>query len=296
MARVVGVIGLGAMGSGIARNLLSAGLLAGVWNRSPAKAAPFAEEAGVLVAATPAELAAACRMLVLSVSADADVLELIDRLLPELAPGTLVIDTSTTRPQTAVDAAARLATVGARFVDAPVSGGVEGARRGSLVVMVGGTAEDFERAAPVFAAIGKQAERMGEVGAGQATKAVNQVMAAGINQAVSEALALAEAQHLPMAKLIDLVSGGAAGNWFLTQRGPTMVNGRFSPGFRVALHLKDLAIAARIVADLGAELPLVERTRGDYQRLVDQGKGDLDISSLFALKQALFTQPSGEGD
>ncbi|MEZ5541074.1 MAG: NAD(P)-dependent oxidoreductase [Pseudomonadota bacterium] len=282
-----GVIGLGAMGAPMARNLHAAGHLAAVWNRTPDKALLLREETGVAVAATPAELARACELVILSVSADADVLELVESVRPALRAGSVVLDTSTVSRATAQQAAAALPP-GAAFLDAPVSGGTEGARNGRLAMMVGGDAQVLERIRPVLASIAARVEHMGPVGAGQATKAVNQVMAAGINQAVTEALAFAEALGLPLEAVIEVVGSGAAGNWFLDHRGPTMARGKFEPGFRVALHHKDLAICKAMAAELGVSMPVVEMTLIHYRRLMQAGFGDADISALFREKQALF--------
>jgi len=282
-----GVIGLGAMGAPMARNLHAAGYLAAVWNRSPDKAAQLHAATGVTVAATPAELAQACELVILSVSADADLLEVIAALQPGLQDGAVVLDTSTVSRATAQQAAAALQPAAA-FLDAPVSGGIEGARKGTLAMMVGGDAEVLEHIRPVLDVIAGRVEHMGPVGAGQATKAVNQVMAAGINQAVTEALAFAGALGLPLDKVIEVVGSGAAGNWFLAHRGPTMTKGRFEPGFRVALHHKDLAICKAMAADLGAAMPVVEMTLIHYRRLMQAGFGDEDISALFREKRGLF--------
>jgi 3-hydroxyisobutyrate dehydrogenase len=282
-----GVIGLGAMGAPMARNLHAAGYLAAVWNRSPDKAAQLHADTGVTVAATPAGLAQACELVILSVSADADLLEVIAALTPGLRAGAVVLDTSTVSRETAQQAAAALQPA-AVFLDAPVSGGIEGARNGTLAMMVGGDAEALEHIRPVLDVIAGRVEHMGPVGAGQATKAVNQVMAAGINQAVTEALAFAGALGLPLDKVIEVVGGGAAGNWFLTHRGPTMTKGRFEPGFRVALHRKDLAICKAMAADLGAAMPVVEMTLIHYRRLMQAGFGDEDISALYREKRGLF--------
>lgn len=289
-----GVIGLGAMGAPMARNLHAAGYLAAVWNRSPEKAAQLHAETGTFVAASPADLAARCELVILSVSADADVLEMIEALKPGLREGAVVLDTSTVSGASARAAAERLAP-GAAFLDAPVSGGIEGARKGTLAMMVGGDAQVLERIRPVLDVIAGRIEHMGPTGAGQATKAVNQVMAAGINQAVTEALAFAEAQGLPLDKVIEVVGSGAAGNWFLTHRGPTMTQGKFDPGFRVALHHKDLAICKAMAAALGVSMPVVEMTLIHYRRLMEAGSGDEDISALFREKRRLFGQSRGEG-
>ena len=283
-----GVIGLGAMGVPMARNLHRVGYLAGVWNRTPEKARGLGDELGVYVTAAPAELARRCELLVLSVSADADLLEVVASLKDGLRAGSLVVDTSTVSRETARTAAAELEPLDVAFLDAPVSGGVEGARKGTLAMMVGGEAAELERIRPVLQAIAGRIEHMGPVGAGQATKAVNQIVAAGINQAVSEGLALAHALELPLEKVIDVVGSGAAGNWFLTHRGPSMAKGAFTPGFRVALHHKDLAICKRMAEELGVALPLVEMTLIHYRRLMEAGFGDEDISALLREKHALF--------
>mgnify|MGYP001812400882 FL=1 len=283
-----GVIGLGAMGEPMARNLHRTGYLEAVWNRTAEKSHQLGNELDVTVAADPAALALACDLVILSVSADADVLDVIDALLPGLAAGKVVLDTSTISSEAARQAAARLQPAGAHFLDAPVSGGMEGARKGTLAMMVGGEAAVLNRVAPVLDAITGRVELMGPVGAGQATKAVNQIMAAGINQAVSEALAFAAALELPLDKVIDVVGSGAAGNWFLTHRGPTMTRGNYEPGFRVALHHKDLAICKQMAEQFDVALPVVEMTLIHYRRLMQAGLGDLDISALYREKQGLF--------
>jgi 3-hydroxyisobutyrate dehydrogenase len=125
---------------------------------------------------------------------------------------------------------------------------------------------------------------IGETGSGQATKAINQIMCAGINQAVTEALAVAQAQNLPMNKVIEVIAGGAAGNWFLDHRGTTMTQGEFSTGFKLALHHKDLKIAQAMAAQVGVATPLTDMTITDYQQLMADGYGDEDISALYRLK------------
>lgn len=284
----VGVIGLGAMGAPMARNLARAGRLAGVWNRTADKAAALAAELGVRQADAPDDLARRCEVILTCVSADADLLAVVDQALPGLDGDKLLIDTSTVQPATAVEVARRLAEAGCGFLDAPVSGGVEGARQGTLAIMVGGDAHTLARARPVLEAIGRQITHMGPVGSGQATKAVNQIMVAGINQAVTEALAFAEAEGLPLDKVIEVVASGAAGNWFLERRGPAMVRGEFPPGFRLALHHKDLAICRAIAERHGVSLPVVEMTLIHYRRLMEAGFGDEDISALFREKRRLF--------
>jgi len=276
------------MGAPMARNLHRTGYLAAVWNRTMEKSRQLADELDVPVAVEPAALAQNCDLVILSVSADADVMEVIEAMLPGVRAGMVVVDTSTISRETARVAATRLQKAKAEFLDAPVSGGMEGARNGTLAMMVGGDAEVLRQVRPVLDSIAGRIEHMGSVGAGQATKAVNQVMAAGINQAVSEALAFAAALELPLDKVIEVVGSGAAGNWFLTHRGPTMTRGNYEPGFRVTLHHKDLAICKQMAEQFGVALPVVEMTLIHYRRLMEAGLGDLDISALHHEKLDLF--------
>lgn len=280
-----GLIGLGAMGMPMARNLARKGLLTAVWNRTESRANALAAELGVDRAASPAQLAAAVDVVLVCVSADADVLEVMGRLLPGLRPGTIVIDLSTVGRDTAEAAARLLEGQGVDFLDAPVTGGVEGARNGTLAIMVGGAAPVLERARPVLEALGKRIVHMGDTGMGQAAKAVNQVMGAGINEAVTEALGLGAHLGLPMDKLIEVVSGGAAGNWFLEKRGPTMTRNVFDPGFKLALHHKDLEICRTMAETLGVHLDLVEMALEHYRQLMEDGYGGEDISALYRLKR-----------
>jgi 3-hydroxyisobutyrate dehydrogenase len=286
-----GFIGLGAMGYPMALNLHKAGLLAAVFNRTQAKADALANETGCIASKKIAELAALCDVVVICVSADRDVLEVTGVLAGNLKSGALVIDCSTVSAETAREAATRLAQHRIDFLDCPVSGGTEGAKHGTLAMMCGGEEAAFQRAQPVLNALGKRIVRLGPAGAGQATKAVNQIAVAGIAQAVTEALAFAEAQGLPLDQVIEVVGSGAAGAWFLTHRGPSMVRGQYPLGFKVTLHDKDLGIVQQMAAAQGVQLPVVEMTRVHYRRLIQDGHGDEDISALFRLKHALFTKP-----
>jgi 3-hydroxyisobutyrate dehydrogenase len=284
-----GFIGLGAMGQSMARHLAKHRLLAAVWNRNPEKARLLAAETGCAVAAEPAEVARLCDVVVLCVSADADVKAMIAALQPGLAPGNLVIDCSTVSAETARLSAHRLYEQDVDFLDAPVTGGTEGARLGTLSIMVGGSEPVFQRALPVLQAMGQRVVHLGPVGAGQAAKAVNQVMCAGINQAVTEAMAFATALGLPLEKLIEVIGSGAAGNWFINHRGLSMVEGRYPPGFKLALHHKDLNICLDMARQLGGELPLSSATLNDYEALMAAGHGDEDISALYRLKRESFS-------
>jgi len=288
MTLAVGFAGLGAMGRGMARNLHRAGLLHAVWNRTPAAATELATELGCVAAATPAGLAAQCDVVVLCVSADADVLEVVDAMAPASRPGAIVIDCSTVSAGTAREAARRLAEHKVEFLDAPVSGGVEGARDGTLAIMVGGDAAAFERARPVLAAMGRAVTHFGPSGAGQAAKATNQIMCAGIIQAVGEAMAFAKAEGLPLEALIDTLGKGAGSSWYFVNRAPNMVRGAYPAGFRVRLHEKDLRICRDMAARHGVELSVVETTLLHYRELIERGHGDEDISTIFRLKDALF--------
>ncbi|MGB0213101.1 NAD(P)-binding domain-containing protein [Algiphilus sp.] len=286
-----GFIGLGTMGWHMAGHLHAAGHLAGVWSRTADKAARRAGELGVTRADTPSALWDGADAVVLCVRADAEVLAVVDALCVPEAAGRLVIDASTVSDATAREASARLARVGARFVDAPVTGGAEGARQGTLTFMAGGAEADVAAAGPLFEAMGKRWVHLGAIGAGQACKAVNQVMAAGINQAVCEGLALAEASGLDPDQVVEVVGSGAAGSWFVNNRGRTMVAGAYPPGFRMDLHLKDLRISQRMAADRDLPLPVVDRTVADYAALVDAGHGDDDISGLYRQLRARRTRP-----
>jgi len=291
----VGFAGLGAMGRGMARNLHRAGLLRGIWNRTQSRADELARELGVTVAATPAALARDCDVIVLCVAADADVLAVVDGLLPGLRPGALVIDCSTVSADTAREAARRLAARGAEFVDAPVSGGVEGARDGTLAIMAGGTAGAFASALPVLQAMGRTVTHFGPGGSGQAAKATNQIMCAGVIQAVAEAMAFAKAQGLPLPQLIETLGQGAGSSWYFVNRAPNIVRDAFPAGFRVRLHEKDLRICRDMAAQLGVELPVVQTTLEHYRELIARGYGDEDISVLFRLKDALFAAAAASG-
>ncbi|HEX7048195.1 MAG TPA: NAD(P)-dependent oxidoreductase [Gammaproteobacteria bacterium] len=283
-----GFIGLGAMGYPMARNLHKASLLAGVWNRSNEKAEQFAKETGAIAFKDIESLARECECVVTCVSADADVLAVVDVLVEHLPEGTLVIDCSTVSAETAKQAAKKLATRNIGFLDCPVSGGTEGAIHATLAIMCGGEEKDFERAQPVLHAMGKRIALMGTVGSGQATKAVNQIAVAGVNQAVSEALAFARAHGLDLNKVIDVVGSGAAASWFLTNRGRNMERMSFPLGFKVTLHEKDLGICKRMAETFDVQLPIVEMTLLHYRRLAAAGHGDEDISSLYRLKRAMF--------
>lgn len=280
-----GFIGLGAMGHSMAGHLADRGLLAVAGNRTTAKAQAFADaRAGVAAAKDFADYAG-CEVVALCVSADADVLENVDGLAAVLAPGAIVIDHSTVAVETAREAARRLAARGIGFLDAPVSGGVEGAKNGKLSIMVGGDEATLERARTVLGAYGARIALMGPTGAGQATKAVNQILVAGINEAVCEGLAFAEKLGLDPERLLPTLMAGAASNWFLDKRGATMLRDEFKPGFKCAHMAKDLRIVQAMAEAAGLQHPVIDRALADYSELERRGDGDLDTSALIQLKR-----------
>lgn len=283
-------IGIGGMGHGMAANLHQAGLLTAVYNRTHDKATAFAEEYGVTAVESPADVVEKAQAIVICVSADDDVLAVIDAIADQLTDKHIVIDCSTVASDTAREAARRVGAKGARFVDAPVSGGTEGAKKGTLSIMCGADDAVFEKARPVLEAMGANITHMGEVGTGQATKAVNQILCAGINQAVCEGLRFGAALNLPLDKVVDVVGSGAAGNWFVNHRGKTMVKDIFEPGFKLKHHHKDLGICLHMAELNGGELPLSKKTRDEYAKLMEDGHGEEDISALYRIRADLFNK------
>lgn len=280
-----GFIGLGAMGEPMARHLAAAGYLATVWNRTYSKAESLAGHVGCQVAEELNLLAQSCDVIFICVAADADLIAVIDALEPSLRADQIIVDHSTVAPATARMLAARLLQHSARFLDAPISGGVEGARNGQLSVMVGGESDVLEQVRPLMNTYSARITHMGEVGNGQATKAVNQVLIAGIAEAVCEGLALGDALNLPREELLQVLQAGAAGCWFLEKRGETMLNDEFEQGFKLSLLLKDLRILDQMAKDDGLRLPVVESSLRDYTELVRRGDGNNDISGLIRLKR-----------
>jgi 3-hydroxyisobutyrate dehydrogenase len=289
-----GFVGLGAMGAHMARSLNRAGLLMGVWNRTADKATALAKELNCHAFASLAELAGNCEAVVICVSADEDLKAVIAGLDSGLNPRMIVMDCSTVGSATAREVHAQLAALGVGFLDCPVSGGVEGARAATLAIMVGGDDEVFARALPILDKMGKTVTHLGPSGAGQAAKATNQIMCAGIIQAVGEAMAFAHAEGLPLDRLIEALAKGAGSSWYFVNRAPFMAKGAFPAGFRVRLHEKDLRICHAMAAERGAELPVVESTLKQYAELIAQGFGDEDISAIYRLKSALFHKTKSE--
>jgi 3-hydroxyisobutyrate dehydrogenase len=278
----IGFVGLGTMGSAMAANLARAGFPLTVWNRTPGRASSLVA-LGAREADTAAELAEASDVVVLCLSDTPDV----EAVLFEdggvgagAPPGSLVVDCSTISPAGTRDFGARLAERRVAMVDAPVSGGSEGAVQGTLTIMVGGEARDVERARPVLDAMGRTVTHMGPLGSGQATKAVNQVILCGAYLGVAEGLILAMKAGLDVAKVVEALSGGAAQSWVLANRSSRMIADDYPLGFKVSLHLKDVVIALEMARELGAALPVTALAAQIENGLVAQGHGDDDVSAL----------------
>ena len=275
-------LGLGTMGGAMAANLARAGFPVTAWNRTPGRASELGE-LGVSIAATPADAAAASDIVVVCVSDTPDVEAVLfgdHGVVAGARPGTLVIDCSTIAPSGAWTFASRLRERGLAMIDAPVSGGSEGARNATLTIFVGGDAADVERARPVLAALGRTITHVGPIGAGQAVKAVNQVILAGAYLGVAEGIVLAIKAGLDVEQVVEALGGGAAQSWVLANRSGRMIENDYPLGFKVALHRKDLAIALELAAQLGAVLPVSALAAQLESGLIAGGHADDDMSAL----------------
>jgi 3-hydroxyisobutyrate dehydrogenase len=271
----IGFIGLGIMGSGMAQNLLKAGYSVTVWNRTAERSRPLAE-AGAVVAASPSDVAARSTVIVTCVSDTPDVEAVLlgpQGVIHGARPGTLVIDCSTISPQATRAIGESLHEKGISLLDAPVSGGSEGAARGTLSIMAGGLAADFERALPVLQAMGKTITHVGPLGSGQMVKLVNQILVVVTMQGVAEALLFAEAGGLDLEKTLAAVGGGAAGSWMLNNRGPQVIRRDWRPGFTIDLQQKDLRLVLEAADQLGAPLPTTSLVFQLYRTLQARGLG-----------------------
>ena len=256
MNGAVGFIGLGIMGQGMAQNLLEAGFDLTVWNRTTKKMAPFID-AGAQGAESPADLARKTEIIVICVSDTPDVEEVVlgeSGLIEGVRPGSLVIDCSTISPQATRRIAEALQEQDVHMLDAPISGGSEGAAEGTLSIMVGGDEEQVARAMPLLEAMGKAITHVGDNGAGQMVKLVNQILVVVNMLAVGEALLFAEAGGLDLGRTLDAVSQGAAGSWMLSNRGPQVVERDWRPGFTIDLQQKDLRLVLEAADELGVPL------------------------------------------
>ena len=278
----LGFIGLGAIGLPMATNLCQAGVPLAVHSRSRhAETAPGLQ--GARPCASPAEAAEAADVLLICVSDDAAVETVLfgaDGAASALRPGSVVVDCSTIAPATALACAERLARQGISYLDAPVTGGTEGAKAGTLTLLVGGEPEALERTRPILEVIGGTIHHFGPVGRGQQVKAVNQVLVAGSYAAVAEAMALGERLDLPMDQVVEALKHGAAGSWALEHRAPGMLAGRYPLGFKLALHHKDLGIALDAAKSVQLELPISNLVQQLEEGLMQQGHGDEDVSAL----------------
>lgn len=290
------VYGLGAMGRPIARNLHEHQLLLGVKNRTQGIATGLMNELNLDEFEDDEDMFAQADGVLTCVSADDDLIQIVDYFKGYLKPGSVVIDCSTVSAETAKTIAADLSRLGIDFMDAPVSGGVEGAKKGTLSVMVGANYDTYKRANDLFHSIGSQVTYMGKIGQGQATKAVNQVLVAGVAQSVCETLAYAEKCNLPMEKTIEVLSAGAAGNWFLDKRGISMSKDEFEKGFKLALLHKDLKIIQNALSQAQSESQIVNKGINEFGELIDQGDGELDISALIKLKRKQLNNVEGHCD
>lgn len=278
----VGFCGLGTMGAAMAANVARAGFGLTVWNRTPGRAEEPVS-VGAVEAETPVAVAVASDIVIICVSDTPDVEAVLfaeQGLAAGLAPGALVIDCSTIAPAATREFGSRLAEGGVALVDAPVSGGSEGAQNGTLSIMVGGSEPDVERAMPVLAAMGASITHMGPLGSGQVTKAVNQVILSGVYLGVAEGLVLAMKSGLDARQVVEALAGGAAGSWVLQNRSGRMIDDEYPLGFRLALHQKDLAIALEQARAVGAALPVSALAAQIEAALVARGHGDDDNSAL----------------
>ena len=271
----VGFIGLGIMGRGMARNILKAGFPLRVWNRTASRMDELAAE-GAGPASSPGDLAFHSDIIITCVSDTPDVEQVLlgeGGVIHGARPGSLVIDMSTISPRATQRIAAHLAERHIHMLDAPVSGGSEGAARGTLSIMVGGDVTQFERALPVFQAMGTTITHLGPIGAGQTTKLVNQILVVGHALAMSEALLFAQAGGVDLRKALEAVSGGAAGSWMLSNRRPQILARDWRPGFTIDLQQKDLRLVLQEADRLGVPLPGTALIHQLYRTLQARGLG-----------------------
>jgi 2-hydroxy-3-oxopropionate reductase len=294
----VGFIGLGIMGKPMARNLAAAGYTLVIYNRSQDDIdALLAEGDQFQAAGNPREVAERTKVVITMLPDSPDVRDVVFGeigVLPALGPGHLLVDMSTIAPATAVEVNAAARERGARALDAPVSGGDKGAIAGTLSIMVGGDAEDVQRAMPLFEAMGKTIVHVGGAGAGQIVKACNQVVVAVNYAAVSEALLLGSKAGVAPDKIVQVLSGGLAASRVLELKGQTMVAHQFAPGFRTDLHRKDLGIALSTAGASSVPVPVTALVTQLFEALAGAGKGDLDHSALVTVYEEMAKFNIGE--
>jgi 3-hydroxyisobutyrate dehydrogenase len=281
----IAFIGMGTMGAAMALNLIKAGQEVTVHNRSREREEPVAK-AGARRAGSPKEAAAGAEIIIVCVSDTPDVEAVVlgeNGVAHGAGAGAIVVDMSTISPSVTRRIGAELGKRGIRMLDAPVSGGSEGAQKGTLSIMVGGAAEDVAKAMPALSAMGKSITHVGPSGAGQFTKAINQVILAGVYLGVAEGMTLGLKAELDMEKVVQALAGGAAGSWVLNFRSANMIKNEYPLGFRVRLHRKDVAIAMQSAAELGVFLPATALVEQIENGLISQGFGDEDVSAMARL-------------
>ena len=278
----IGFAGLGTMGAFMAASLARGGFPLAVWNRTPGRAKDLLE-LGVTEASSPAELASSCDIVVMCLTDSPQVEAVLfgaNGIAQGLQQGSLVIDCSTISPTRAREFADRLSAQGVAMLDAPVSGGSEGAKLATLTIMVGGETSDVERASDVLQAMGRTVSHLGPLGAGQWAKAINQVILAGTYLGVAEGVTLAIKAGLDAEKGVEALVGGAAGSWVLQNRSGRMIEDDYPIGFKISLHRKDLGIGLELARDVGAVLPVTALAATFEDGLIAQGHGDDDNSAL----------------
>lgn len=273
-------LGLGVMGAPMAGHLLKAGHEVTVWNRTASKAEAWAQTYGGTAVTDPVQAVFGKEFVFLCLGDDPDVREVFDAFEGSLGGGMIIVDHTTASAGLARELYGRAKARGASFIDAPISGGQAGAENGALAIMCGGDEAAFLSAEPIMSAFGKQIVRIGDSGAGQLCKSVNQICIAGTVQGLSEGLAFAERAGLDVPKVISAISGGAAQSWQMVNRWQTMIAGEFNHGFAVDWMRKDLRIALEVADEIGAELPVTRTVDGYYADVQTMGGSRWDTSSL----------------
>jgi len=293
----IGFIGLGIMGHAMAGNLLEAGFDTVVWNRTVSRADDLVER-GARRAESPAGVGAAADIVMVCVSDTPDVEEVVfgsGGLGSGLRSGGLIIDHSTISPVATQEFAKKIEAVGGHWIDAPISGGSEGALNATLSIMVGGDPEQFGRALPYLEAVGATITHVGPQGSGQLVKAVNQILVVVNQLAVSEALMLAEAGDLDLLSALRAVEGGAAGSWMLSNRGPQMIKRDWRPGFTIDLQQKDLRLVLEAADALGVPLPGTALVFQMYRALQQRGLGSEGNHALVKALELMSSIEVGSG-
>ncbi len=282
MARLA-FLGLGVMGGPMARHLASKGHQVTVYNRTTAKAEAWVTAHGGKFGRTPADAVAGAEFVMACVGNDHDLDHICtgpDGAFAAMAPGTVFVDHTTVSAQITRHLAGIAAAQGIGFVDAPVSGGQAGAENGVLSVMCGGSIEDYDRAEPIIAAYARICRRLGDSGAGQLAKMMNQICIAGLMQGLSEALAFGQKAGLDGEAVVEVISQGAAGSWQMVNRHKTMLKGEFDFGFAIDWMRKDLGICLKTADEIGASLPVTALVDQFYKDVQNMGGGRNDTSSL----------------